>query len=631
MSYARYDVPFESLSLNEFRGVNRTPARINSEMSDMMNLSSGNYPYLSPRSSRDSVELPEGIGDIEKIFRANGKLCFIAGGRLWYDGKAVGAVSVGTEKSVAVCNGKICIAPDMVYYDYLNGQFWRMDGKVNIYVSRIYTELYRFGSRITVCRNTTSIVGIDFPWGDYVKVGDKVKFYYYSTGETSDEYIVSEISKDNSDDTGIVLTALDGESIGTDTHTMRAALIINDWDVLVFEASKLAVTNDKDNDTYTYSFGFADGVGISALNNVDKFSKIFLTFEKDDVIKIGDSENEYIIKSIDHGKSSCEICFDKAVPEDESVLTLTRTVPEMNYICERDNRLFGVCSSDNTVVASKLGQPLNYRYFSGTSVDSYSVEVGSDGEFTGIAVYNGNIVLFKERYIHLLSGSKPSMYRLSGVETYGCQKGSSESICSLSGRLFYKSPGGIYVFDGSYPVCISRTLGDEKYTNAFAADDDRRYYVYMEDAKGNGFVFVYDTDTGFWYIEDGKNAVSMCELSGDIYIAEKTKVLKCGTGTEVVPWSAVMGPFDLYTENKKVVSSVALRFKLPQGSSLRVEVSCDDGAFEVMKEIFYSSDTVLFCEIPIKRCDEFALRLSGKGDIKIRGLSFKVRESTGVR
>lgn len=630
--YVKYDMPKEHFEINEFRGLNVTPTRVISEMSDMMNLSSSQYPYLSPRKPREAIELPEGISHIEKIFRANGKICFIAGGRLWYDGKAVCLVSCGGEKSVAVCNGKICIVPDMVYYDYQSERSGRMDGKVNIYVSPSHTVLYKFYSRLKVCRNASSVTGIDFPFGDYVKAGDRLRFYYYKTGETSEEYIISEISKDSSGDTGIELTTASGEGIGTDDEFLRAALIINDRDILIFESSMLTVENDVSKGTYSYSFGFADGTGTDALNNVDRFSKKFLTFEKDDVIKIGDSDSEYVIRSISHGKYSCDIYFDKAVPDGKSgMLTISRTVPDMNYICEKDNRLFGVCSSDNTVVSSKLGQPLNFRYFSGTSLDSYSVEVGSDGEFTGIATYAGDVVLFKERYIHLLSGAKPSMFRLSGIETYGCQKGCSDSICTIGGRLFYKSMRGIYIFDGSYPVCVSRSLGDEKYFDAFAADDDRKYYISMKDSKGDRYIFVYDTESGFWHIENGKDAVSMCELSGDIYIAERAKLLKFGGGTETVCWSAVFGPFDLSAENKKVVSSAALRFKLPQGSSLCVEASYDSGSFEVMKEIFHSSDTVLFCEFPIKRCNEFALRLSGNGDIKVCGLSFKVRESTGVR
>ncbi|MBE6704215.1 MAG: hypothetical protein E7583_03040 [Ruminococcaceae bacterium] len=636
--YARYEVPYGSFNINEFRGYNATPARMNSEMSEMTNLSSGYYPYLSPRRSRNAIQLPEGLEKIDKVFRANGKLTFIADGKLWYDGRVVGYVDKDTEKSIAICNGKICIAPDLVFYDYINDIFGRMDGRVSI-VPGYGRCLELCGNEMRVVRDISSLIREDFPWQDYLKVGDSIRMWNFTDAafnpRANGEYHVLSFSENGE------CVYLDND-FGTDALYPNTTIVINNKDVLVFEMNDILV----DQSTNKITFSFHDG-NFGAPSNViygmRKFAKYFFPFTEGDVLKIGnisdgedigDEATEYVITDIGISSTQTEFTFSgsQIVPTkvgDGGAITITRTVPKLSFICENDNRLFGVCSDDNTVVASRLGHPLNFRYFSGTSMDSFSVEVGSDGEFTGIAPYAGDIVLFKERHIHLLSGSKPSMYRLQGIETYGCQRGCSESICSLSGRLFYKSLRGVYVFSGSFPECISKKLGEGMYTEAFAADDDRRYYISMKDQKGVRHLYVYDTDYGFWYIEDGTDTVSMCELSGDIYIADRDNCFRINDGDEAVRWSAVLGPFDLYSEKKKIVSSIAVRYSLFPGSSMRIEISYDGGAFEMMKEVFYCIDTALVCEIPIRRCDGFSIRLSGNGDVRIKGISSKLRESMG--
>ncbi len=618
--YANYVLPRGSYDINEFRGYNATYSAVGSEMREMMNLSSRNFPVLSPRKPRSEFELPEGIGNIEKMFCAGGKLCFIADGKIWYDEKCVGYVTPGTEKSVAVCNGRICIAPDMVYYDYLKDKFGRMDGKVSIYTSPTYRCIYRLNSSFRACTYTTEINSFDFPWGKYMNVGDGIRLYNFRTGTVSERYIVKSITEDS-----LILSKEDGSELDEYNNTMRTAFVINDRDVLVFEAVNCTNGSDEDGN-YTAEFSFVDGVGTAQMSSMDKFREIFLDFEKDDVIKFNGEDKEYTVGDVSFGKKTAKYVFSEKPPDIGGAVTIERTVPAGNFICEKDNRLYCVCSDDNTVNVSKLGQPCNFRYFPGTSVDAYSVEVGSDGDFTGISVFDGDVILFKERYIHILSGTKPSLYRLSGIEAFGVQAGCSGSICSVCGRLFYKSSGGIYVFSGSYPKCISRNLGDVKYTGAFSADDDVRYYVSMADSTNERKLFVYDTEYGLWHIEDCGGAVSMCEFSGDIYMAYSDRAVVFSSGDELVPWSGVFGPFDMYTENKKVIYSVSLRYILPQRSSFGIEVSYDGGEYEVVKEIFYSTGTSLSLEIPVRRCDEFCIRLSGKGDICIKSLSFKYRE-----
>ena len=79
-----------------------------------------------------------------------------------------------------------------------------------------------------------------------------------------------------------------------------------------------------------------------------------------------------------------------------------RTVPEMDYVCESGNRVWG-CKygfvngkTVNEIYASKLGDFKNWNVFQGLSTDSYVASRGSDGQFTGAIAHLGYPLFFKE-------------------------------------------------------------------------------------------------------------------------------------------------------------------------------------------------------------------------------------------
>ena len=76
--------------------------------------------------------------------------------------------------------------------------------------------------------------------------------------------------------------------------------------------------------------------------------------------------------------------------DSEAALTIKREAPEMDFLCENENRLWG-CKGD-TIFSSKLGDPFNWNCFDGLATDSYAVDVGSEGDFTGAVSYLGYAV-----------------------------------------------------------------------------------------------------------------------------------------------------------------------------------------------------------------------------------------------
>lgn len=119
---------------------------------------------------------------------------------------------------------------------------------------------------------------------------------------------------------------------------------------------------------------------------------------------------------------------------DSEVLTLRRTMPDIEFICENSNRLWG-CKGD-TIYASKLGDPFNWNVFDGLTTDSYAVEVGSAGDFTGCYSYLGYPCFFKEESIYKVYGDRPSNYQVMGSASLGTEKGSGKSFGIAGETLF---------------------------------------------------------------------------------------------------------------------------------------------------------------------------------------------------
>ena len=135
---------------------------------------------------------------------------------------------------------------------------------------------------------------------------------------------------------------------------------------------------------------------------------------------------EYIF-TLDEGVPSEKEETPKPVPYTETgALTIKRTVPDLKYLCENENRLWGC--DDRTIYATKLGDPFNWNVYEGLDTDSYAVDTGSSGRFTACVSYLGYPIFFKEEHIYKVYGSLPSNFEIMGSATLGVAEGSSRSL-----------------------------------------------------------------------------------------------------------------------------------------------------------------------------------------------------------
>lgn len=323
------------------------------------------------------------------------------------------------------------------------------------------------------------------------------------------------------------------------------------------------------------------------------------------------------------------------------VVELERRVPDMDYLTECDNRVWGCSNKENVIYACKLGDPTNWFSYRGIAADSYAVTVGSDGAFTGAASCMGYALFFKENTLHKLYGSKPSDFQLSSLRCRGVAKNAARSLCVLNETLYYLSPDGVMAWDGSLPTKVSGALDAAKLSNVQSAVGgalDGRYYLHIsrEDAR----LLVYDTEKGLWSEED----VCSCDMTstgGQLYLWDG-QVLWAADPTREPDWQSTDGvetdiPFELVTGDvgldgteQRYLSRLTLRLDAECTSTVEVAVSYDGGAWETVASLAAQGSRRSY-DLPFvpRRCGSLRLRLRGKGQITLRGLVRTIAPAKG--
>ena len=316
-------------------------------------------------------------------------------------------------------------------------------------------------------------------------------------------------------------------------------------------------------------------------------------------------------------------------------VTVSRDIPDLDYIMESNNRLWG-CKG-NSIHCCKLGDPTNWNYFQGVSTDSYAVDVGTDGDFTGCVAYASHLMFFKENYIHKMYGNKPSNFQLVTSSCMGIESGSDRSAVIVNDVVYFKSREGIMQYSGDLPSLMTHNFGNVRYDSAAAGTDGLKYYVSMRNKMdGKHYMFVYDISKGMWHIEDNTHASCFAFLKDRLlYIdAGANKIFETVYREEPIyddrniEWYAVLGDYDEYRENKKIYSKIDMRLKMEPESEITISMSVDNGDWEHLRHIYTSKGRSVSLPIIPRRCDKFKIKLEGRGYCKVESVSRTVREGT---
>lgn len=311
----------------------------------------------------------------------------------------------------------------------------------------------------------------------------------------------------------------------------------------------------------------------------------------------------------------------KAGTENHTV-TLERRVPDLDYICESENRLWGCSNSERTIFASALGDPCNFYNYNGISTDSYALAVGSEGPFTGCCALSGGVLFWKERTLHKMLGSYPAEYSLYSYNVEGLKAGCSKSMAVVNEVLYYLGSGGVYAYSGGTPQRISAALGDRPFSDGRGGTDGERYYLSVQDGTERQLL-VYDTRRQIWLREDGTACVDFARLGDAVYFLTKDgKVYLADNGQEDpdLPWMAQFTPFYETIQGRKRYSRLILRMELPKGSWMEAEARSGGGRWESCGKKVGKVDDAVTMVLPARRRDKWELRLHGEGPCTILGV-----------
>lgn len=389
----------------------------------------------------------------------------------------------------------------------------------------------------------------------------------------------------------------------------------------------------------TYVKMSSEGIG----NGFERFDGVQISGIKSDKLKdlngtltIWDRGDDYLVLMG---------IIDEAVTQTaaEGAVTIQRRMPEMDFICESENRLWGCRYGENRhgetvneIYACKLGDFKNWECFMGLSTDSYMASCGTTGPFTGAIAHMGYPMLFKEDCFHKVFGSVPANFQIQTTACRGVQKGSHKSLAIVNEVLFYKAGNSVCAYDGSLPAEISYCLGNERFTGAVGGGHANKYYITMADMDGKQHLFVYDTAKKLWHREDDLEVSAFVSWKGNLYgwSAESGKVLRMtggdGSGETDFHWSVETGEIGMELPDMKYISGLLVRMSLDVGTEMRVFARYDFSA--QWEPLFALRSTMLKSyNIPIrpKRCDFMKLRIEGDGPAKIYSITKSLLKGSG--
>lgn len=351
------------------------------------------------------------------------------------------------------------------------------------------------------------------------------------------------------------------------------------------------------------------------------------------------------------------IVFTGIIAEETTIegeVSVARQCPDMAFVIEHNNRLWGCSTDGHEIYACALGDPTNWYKYAGISTDAYAVTVGSPGLFTGAAVINSSVCFFKIDSITKIYGTMPSNYSMTVDNLRGIEQGSGDSIVRINELLYYKSPFDVCRYDSSAVYGASSVFGTWHLSKGVAGALDRKMYLSAQDDEGNHHLMVYDTVTGYWLREDDSHALGFATLGKVLYMldaegnvwalpsesyGEPEKALTVGDGPlaaasegleddKDVPWLMRTGEILTTTPDNKRVGRIQLLLELDRGSKALIRLKKDNEDWQEVADIRCEGKRRYTLPIWPKRCDRFQVELSGTGTCILHHMSWLVEAAS---
>ena len=309
-------------------------------------------------------------------------------------------------------------------------------------------------------------------------------------------------------------------------------------------------------------------------------------------------------------------------------ITVEKGIPNFSDICSFENRMWGITNEE--IHASKLGDPSIWDDFSADSYGTlpsscFRTGVESDGVFTAITSYNGNVVAFKEDCFYKIYGNQPEEYRLSRFNFPGVRSGCKKTLAVSGGCLFYMGKGGIYRYNGSSVKLVSSELELSRFEAKCAGADERFYYIILC-SDTEEFIFVYDTLYGIWHkINSPQKANSIVCTDSCVICTTENSVTKLESG-DWGEWSFVLA-FAKREFSSKHIFSLGIRYDLAEGASVTIKLKNKHGTITLAQICEKGKNKLLKLCLSVNCSEDADLIFEGNGEFTLSSLKLNYKET----
>ena len=566
----------------QFMGLDRRPRTYDGAFDAMGNMTGDPWPLLSSRKKRGLVaEL-----DSPQAMTVLGKLAWIDGNTLYFDGQATAINDLSLEeemlpKRIIAMGAYLLIMPDKRYYNTVDPQ-----DRGNI------ERLWASTGNVTF--TLTDMDGIDYPQGS-MHTGSAAPA---ANAASEGDYWLNTAEKPHT-----LYRMYDGEWVSVSSVYVRISCP-------------------------------GIGLGLNAQDSVHISGIEYSGNDTDFGAQLEFLNATHVIQAVQNDFIVITGVIDCQYTQTTGQVRADRRMPKMDHLIECNNRLWGCRYGEqdgetvNRIYASALGDFKNWEKYMGTSMDSYYVNVGTDGPFTGAAVHRGYPHFFKSDCVHKVYGDKPSNFQTQLTECDGVKAGCADSLVDYNGALYYVSVNGVECFE-SLPENRSKALGAVSFTEAAAGQAGGKYYLSAKDRDGQWDLYVLDTRRGVWHRQDDSHVLSFAELNGEMYALMSNGLLYALNGsagekeTEEVTWYAETAAMGYEYPDHKYLSRFLLRMKLGVKAECRVYMQYDSDGLWRHKGTIRGMDRVKTYLLPVipRRCEHVKVRFEGHGDMHLYGMA----------
>lgn len=577
-------VNVERLWTQEFLGIDRRPRTNDGAFIDTVGVTGAEWPVVKTREKHGTVAAA--ASGRTAIADLNG-LAYTQGTTLYYNGQATSVTDLSSgDKNIVTFGAYLIVLPDGRYYNTVDPTD---TGSIN--------RLYQSPSGEDITFSPCTMNGIDFPAGHWTAAATP------PSSPTAGDYWINTSVK---------------------PHALyQYSSLESDWVGVVSVFVKIAA------DGIGEGLAVGDAVtvsGITVSSSYPTMKEQLEVLNETHIIQAVDDDWIVVIGVVDE------------VYELSGRIRADRKMPELDYVFECNNRLWGCRygtqdgETVNRIYATALGDFKNWRKFYGTSQDSYYVNVGTEGPFTGGIAHRGYPYFFKDNCVHKVYGDRPSNFEMQTTYCDGVKKGCGKSLTSANGVLYYMSNHGPVYFE-SMPALCGEALCRPSLSECVAGYCGGELFLSGKEGTNTYSTYVLDTARGVWYRRSGDAARGYATHDNEIYMLGSQGDIvalhgRAGTLPQAATgWTLETAVMGYEYPDHKYISRFVIRMMLETGATAAISIKYDTAGDWLQVGELTAGNTVRTYLVPVipRRCEHVQIRLEGTGQMTLYGIARELR------